>query len=150
MAGNVRALAHRTRARLAHEIGRKKRPDERAVDLEVAARMALERDGTPIDDLGALVLAERGREALKGNERERCYFDPRHPGPAKPTRWTTGRATVHVPACKACAAAIAADKVPDSVWDGDRPYWQRETVWARTGFGALRRDMRAALAEDRG
>ena len=47
------------------------------------------------------------------------------------------------------AAAIAAGKVPDSLWDEDRPYWQRETVWARTGFGALREDMRAALAEDR-
>ena len=42
--------------------------------------MALDRKGKPIDDLGALVLAERGREVLKGQERERCYFDPRHQG----------------------------------------------------------------------
>ena len=26
---------------------------------------------------------------------------------------------------------------------------QRDTVWARTGFGALQRDMRRALTEDR-
>ena len=110
--------------------------------------MALDRKGKPIDDLGALVLAERGREVLKGKERDRCYFDPRHAGWAKTTRWTTGRATIYVPACTKCAKAIAADKVPDSLWDGDRPYWQRETVWARTGMGALRRDMRGALAED--
>ena len=110
--------------------------------------MALDRKGKPIDDLGALVLAERGREVLKGSERERCYFDPRHQGWAKPTRWTTNRATIQVPACSKCAKAIASDKVPDSLWDGDRPYWQRETVWARTGIGSLRRDMRGALAED--
>lgn len=147
-AANVRELASKAHARLARDIDRTKRPDERALDLEVAASMALDRQGKAIDDLGALMLAERGREALKGSERQRCYFDPRHSGKATPTRWSTGRAAIEVPACKACAAAIAAGKVPDSLWDEDRPYWQRETVWARTGFGALRRDMRGALAED--
>jgi hypothetical protein len=148
-AGDVRQRALRAHERLARELARKKRPGERALDLEAAASMALERKGKPVDDLGALILAERGREALKGNERERCFFDPRHGGPARPTRWTTDRATIEVPACKACARSIAAGKVPDSLWDGDRPYWQRETVWARTGFGALQRDLRRALAEDR-
>ena len=147
-AGNTRERAVSVHAKLAREIARKRKPDDRALDLEVAASMALDRKGKPIDDLGALVLAERGREVLKGKERDRCYFDPRHQGWAKPTRWTTGRATIEVPACSKCAKAIAADKVPDSLWDGDRPYWQRETVWARTGIGALRRDMRGALAED--
>ena len=147
-AGNTRERAVGVHAKLAREIARKRKPDDRALDLEVAASMALDRKGKPIDDLGALVLAERGREVLKGKERDRCYFDPRHAGWAKTTRWTTGRATIYVPACSKCAKAIAADKVPDSLWDGDRPYWQRETVWARTGMGALRRDMRGALAED--
>ena len=144
----VRAQAVDQRTRLAREIGRRKTPSERAVDLEVAASMALER-GKPIDDLGALVLARRGREALKGDERARCVFDPRHKGWASPTRWQSDRALVEVPACEQCAHAIRTGRAPDSVWDGDRPYWQRDTVWARTGFGALRRDMRAALAEDR-
>jgi hypothetical protein len=148
-AGDVRERAISARARLAHEIGRKRKPSERALDLEAAASMALERKGKPIDDLGALILAERGREALKGNERDRCYFDPRHAGRAVPTRWTSDRAAIEVPACKQCAKAIAAGKAPDSLWDGDRPYWQRESVWARTGFGALQRDLRRALAEDR-
>jgi hypothetical protein len=148
-AGDVRVRALQAHRRLAHEIERKQRPSERALDLEAAASMALDRMGKPVDDLGALILAERGREALKGNERERCYFDPRHSGRATPTRWTTGRAAIEVPACKSCARSIAAGKVPDSLWDGDRPYWQRESVWARTGFGALQRDLRRALAEDR-
>lgn len=147
-AGNTRERAISVHSKLARELERKRKPDDRALDLEVAASMALDRKGNPIDDLGALVLAERGREALKGKERDRCYFDPRHAGWAKPTRWTTGRATIQVPACSKCAKAIAADKAPDSLWDGDRPYWQRETVWARTGIGSLRRDMRGALAED--
>jgi hypothetical protein len=147
-AEDVRQRAVDAHARLARDLAKRKTPDERALDLEVAASMALDREGTPIDDLGALVLAERGREALKGAERQRCYFDPRHRGKAKPTRWKTARAAIEVPACKACAQSVGADKVPDSLWDDDRPYWQRETVWARTGFGALRRDMRRALAED--
>ncbi|MDA0169057.1 hypothetical protein OJ998_08165 [Solirubrobacter taibaiensis] len=147
-AGDVRTRAVNAHSKLARELARKKAPNERALDLEAAASMALDRKGKPIDDLGALVLAERGREVLKGSERSRCYFDPRHHGQAKPTRWTTNRATIEVPACTKCARAIAADKVPDSLWDGDRPYWQRETVWARTGIGTLRRDMRGALAED--
>ena len=40
--------------------------------------MALDRKGKPIDDLGALVLAERVARCWRGSERERCYFDPRH------------------------------------------------------------------------
>lgn len=148
ISAGVRAQAVDQHARLAREIGRRKAPSERAMDLEAAAAMALER-GKPTDDLGALVLARRGREALKGNERARCFFDPRHKGPVAPTRWQSDRALVEVPACERCAHAIRSGRAPDSVWDGDRPYWQRDTVWARTGFGALRRDMRRALAEDR-
>ncbi|MDA0182839.1 hypothetical protein OJ997_21180 [Solirubrobacter phytolaccae] len=148
-AADTRTRAVDTHAKLAREIARKRAPDERAVDLEVAASMALDRQGKPIDDLGALVLAQRGREALAGKERERCFFDPRHSGWAKPTRWQSDRAMVEVPACKRCAQAVAAGRAPESAWDGDRPYWQRDTVWARTGFGTLRRDMRRALAEDR-
>lgn len=147
-AEGMRAQAVDAHARLVRDLGRRKAPSERAVDLEVAAAMALER-GKPIDDLGAFVLARRGREALKGDERARCFFDPRHKGPVTPTRWQSDRAMVEVPACAACAHAIRTNRAPESVWDGDRPYWQRDTVWARTGFGALRRDMRAALAEDR-
>ena len=79
-AGNTRERAVGVHAKLAREIARKRKPDDRALDLEVAASMALDRKGKPIDDLGALVLAERGREVLKGKERDRCYFDPRHAG----------------------------------------------------------------------
>jgi hypothetical protein len=148
-AGNVRELALSTHARLAREVERKQAPNDRALDLQAAASMALDRQGGPIDDLGALILAERGRQALKGTERERCFFDPRHGGKITATRWRADRATIDVPACQGCARAIANDTAPDSLWDGDRPYWQRDTVWARTGFGALQRDMRRALAEDR-
>ena len=148
LSADVRTRAVDTHARLARDLDRRKTPSDRAVDLEVAASMALERR-KPIDDLGALVLAQRGREALAGKERERCFFDPRHAGWAKPTRWQADRGSIEVPACKRCTQAIAAGKAPESLWDGDRPYWQRDTVWARTGFGALRRDMRRALAEDR-
>lgn len=147
-AADVRTRAVNAHAKLARDIARRRAPSERALDLEVAAAMALER-GKPIDDLGALVLAQRGRDALAGKERERCFFDPRHKGWATPTRWQAARGSIEVPACKACAEAVAAGRAPESLWDGDRPYWQRDTVWARTGFGALRQDMRRALAEDR-
>ncbi|MBE2318628.1 hypothetical protein DVA67_021800 [Solirubrobacter sp. CPCC 204708] len=145
---NTRERALNQHARLAREIARRRDPSERALELEAAASMALDRR-SPIDDLGALVLAQRGREALKGAERQRCFFDPRHKGRATPTRWQSSRATIDVPACSRCAADIAKGEVPESVWDGERPYWKRDTVWARTGFGALREDMRRALAEDR-
>jgi hypothetical protein len=145
---NVHAQATAASARLATAIDSASSPSERALELAAAASLALERPA-PIDQLGALVLAERGREALRGRERERCFFDPRHPGPVKTTRWRGDQGTIDVPACKRCAKAIAAEEAPPALFDRDRPYWQRDTVWARTGFGALRRDMRRALLEDR-
>ena len=83
---DVRARALAAQARLANALERRKQPPERAVELASAASAALDREGSPVDDLGALVLAERGREALRGEERERCFFDPRHTGP---TAWMT-------------------------------------------------------------
>jgi len=146
---DIRARAQTAVQRLATAIDKAPSPPERALDLAAAASMALDRKGKPIDDLGALVLALRGREALKGAEKERCFFDPRHQGPITQTRWQGGKATITVPACRRCAKAIEEGKLPPGVFDGDRPYWQRDTVWARTGFGALEHDMRRALVESR-
>lgn len=126
-------------------------PPDRAFALREAAGMALDRrrDGD-LDDLGALVLAEQGLELLDtGGVRPRCFYDPRH-GPARgDTRWTQGGRTVAVPACRACARRVRGRRAPASLVHDGRPYWERRSVWARTGFGTLDPDVRRALTQER-
>ena len=125
-----------------------------ALDHYDVAQRILDRPHSPADVVGAIVLAGRGRSALASAVRGRgwsprpgCYFNPLHDGGATPVRWADGDARVRVPACAACAAAVASGREPDDILDfvaDGRPvhYFKLDLgVWSRTGYGALDADL---------
>jgi hypothetical protein len=59
----------------------------------------------------------------------------------RPTRWRRAGQDVTIPACTDCAALLGDGKAPPVLQDRGRPYWDRDTVWARTGFGAIDDDV---------
>ncbi len=125
-------------ARLAASITAARQPPDLAFELYSAASKADREASTPIDHVGALVLAEDGAAVLAGRPRpERCFFDPGHGGATTQTRWRQGVAEAEVPACKRCAEALRADRAPDALADRGRPYYERNTIWGRTGLGSI-------------
>ncbi|NYE35307.1 hypothetical protein F4692_000411 [Nocardioides cavernae] len=116
----------------------------------LAARDAVEPllDSSDVADLiGAQVLARTGSRDLargtrgKGAALRTCFFDPRHPEAGSVARWRLGEGEVEVPCCAACASAVVHDGTPEHLRlparRGAQPYWERDDVWARTGFGAI-------------
>jgi hypothetical protein len=137
-------------ARLAAAIAAVAQPADAAFDLYSAAAKAEREARTPVDSLGALMLARDGQDALAGRpRRRRCFFDPRHPGDTTPTRWRLGHEEAEVPACASCERALHAGTVPDVLGDRGRPYYERDTVWARTGFGAVDDELAAKVLSGR-
>ncbi len=127
------------------------------------AEQLLDEAGTGADPTAAIAarqLAVTGADALRrarrgaGTRQVPCYFHPDH-------GWTRGRADfrlgpaeVSVPACAACAAAVTAGRTPVSLHlpgsDGTAvPYWSRDDVWARSGFGALGQELVLEVLADR-
>ncbi|MDT9594524.1 hypothetical protein RDV89_15675 [Nocardioides zeae] len=102
------------------------------------------------DLVGALVLARIARRALEdpGAPAYRpCYVNPLH-GEATDRR-DVGAAGVEVPVCRACARGPLSH--PFVVQRGLRrePYFARDDVWARTGYGALTDDLWTQVARAR-
>ena len=125
-------------ARLAAAIAVAQAPPDEVFDLYSAAAKADREAHTPVDHVGALVLAQDGEAVLAGRpRRRRCFFDPAHRGTTKPTRWRLGDEEAEVPACKRCVLAIEAGRAPDALGDRGRAYYERDTVWARTGLGTI-------------
>lgn len=99
-----------------------------------------------LDVVGALVLARIGRHALEdgdGSPYRCCYVNPLH-GAGKVHASLGGG--VSVPVCRRCRADLQADREPDALVEvrrmaRDRPYYTGDTVWARTGFGAISDDL---------
>jgi hypothetical protein len=140
-------------------------------DHDVAGRALTARDAAePLlgsedvaDLVGAQVLARTGARDLargrsgNGGPLVTCFFDPRHPEGKATVSWRLGDGEVDVPCCTTCARTVAKGGVPEHLRLRSRrstvPYWERDDVWARTGFGAvaddLARDVLAARAEDR-
>ncbi len=124
---------------------------------DVASRI-LDRHHSPADVVGAIVLAERGQEALAAAVRGRawrpspsCYFNPLHDGQTTPVRWEDAATGVRIPACAACASAVSAGREPDDVLDfvaSGRPthYFKLDLgAWSSTGYGALDTDLLGRL-----
>lgn len=131
-----------------------------ALDHYDVARRILDRDHSPADAVGAIVLAARGRSALRSAVRGRswqptpsCYFNPLHTGDTTAVLWQDDDQRVRVPACPRCAAAVAAGREPDDVLDfvaDGRPahYFKLDLgAWSRTGYGALDTDLLGRLLQ---
>lgn len=139
---DLEAEAETALQRLTGAVDRTPAPPEATLDALAAARVALDRrHGTQLDALGALVLARAGEAALAGEDRRPCFFHPLHPPAATQVRYARRGETVELPACHACAAAVRGGRNPDALLDRGRPYWERDTVWATTGFGATDPDL---------
>jgi len=94
-----------------------------------------------LEVVGALVLARTGSYALHHahGQYRCCYVDPRH-GEARQEAQLGGG--LQVPVCRACATAIAKDRPLEPLLSEGRfgslhPYYERSSVWSRTGFGSL-------------
>lgn len=120
---------------------------QQADQARVAASHLL--DSTDVADLvGARALAAVGTQDVRRAVRHRgvvlhpCFFDPRHGDGADSVSWRLGDGAVEVLCCTSCRKAVhRMDERPDVVHvpgrRAPRPYFERDDVWARTGFGAL-------------
>ncbi|MGB0102213.1 MAG: hypothetical protein WBP61_18180 [Nocardioides sp.] len=129
-----------------------------ALDHYDVGRRILDRDHSPADVVGAIVLARRGQAALASALRGRpwtpqpsCYFNPLHDGGTSPMSWQDGDTRVTVPACPACAGALRRGAEPegvlDFVSDGRTVHYFKLDLgaWSRTGYGALDTDLLGRL-----
>ena len=136
----------------------------RALDAHAAARNVfddLPAEGAMEDIAGVLVLLDMAEDHLaralrpaqtRGSARVRshCYANPLHGTDVKVTRWREfgGSADIRVPLCAVCAKAVR-DRVRPTVLASpyrgrEVPYYEvpaQESVWAATGYGALRDDL---------
>ncbi len=117
-----------------------------ALDGYEAAERALRSGDPDVPDLvGALVCIDLGRAALRaeGSPAPPCTHDPRH-GPAQGRPVTVDATKLHL--CRACRADVRAGRPADVLRDGSgRPYFEADTPWARTGYGAWGDPIRAVL-----
>lgn len=135
---DARRIAQEAAAGLARAIAEAPAPPDQAVRSYDAASHVLTLPGaTALDYLGAETLATAGRGQLSGGPWAPCLFDPRHGEGTEQTRWRRGGDETTIPACASCAALVRRGAAPPVLLDGDEPYWDRDTVWSRTGFGAL-------------
>ncbi|WP_447645647.1 hypothetical protein [Nocardioides zeae] len=113
-----------------------------------AARLVLarveERDRDVPDLVGALVLARTASFALEDARGRNapyrpCFFDPRHGRGVKRRRVPVADTSLDVACCSICARRELGAITP--LRDGRRPYYERDTVWARTGYGAVVDDL---------
>jgi hypothetical protein len=103
--------------------------------------------------VGAWVLAliaDRELDRIKDPKRQPyrpCVVDPTH-GEASDTL-RLADSSIDAPACGECTTKQG-QFLADHTWRGDRPYLEANSVWARTGFGALVDDLPTQVIADRG
>jgi len=139
---DAEAQARAARDALARALAAAPDAPEHAFRLHDAASKATDEARQAIDWVGVLVLARAGLAAAAGRAATApCFFNPLHGDGEARTWWALGGRRAELPACRACAAAVADGAAPSALLDRGRPYWERDTLWARTGFGALDEDL---------
>jgi len=129
-------------------------------DAAMLAREAAEpllTSAEPAELIGALVLARTGAHALAvpTGVYHCCYLHPLHGAAITKVAWRLGDGSVSVPVCDTCSKRLARRRVPavlTFVRDGAPVgYYERDDVWARTGYGSLVDDLarRVTLARGR-
>lgn len=117
-----------------------------------AADMVIDSDDQ-LDQAGAWVLAliaSRDLDCIDDPELQPyrpCVVDPTH-GEATDTR-RLAESSIDAPVCSVCATTQG-QILAAHTWRGDRPYLDTNSVWARTGFGALVDDLPSQVLEERG
>lgn len=128
-------------------------PHASAADDALRAADAAARTGKDLDEVGAWVLAMvADRELDRIDEPSLrpyrpCVVNPLH-GEAAGTVRLVGT-TLDAPACRSCAGAQGTFLEADT-WRGARPYLDTDTVWSRTGFGALVDDLASQVLDQPG
>lgn len=127
-----------------------------ALDHYEAAGRLLPDDGSEpsvLDAVGAIVLADRGEQALAATRRRRklafttpCFLNPLHGTGRRGESLAHGDFRVDAPVCDRCRADLNAGRRPDilDVIENGRPehYFEtRHEPWASTGYGALEPDL---------
>jgi hypothetical protein len=110
-----------------------------------------------LDAVGALVLVRIARRAIDapGEPAYRpCFFNPTHGRGKHELATTAGDSEVTVPVCRPCQRDAERGEPVDSLladrrWGAPEPYFEGDSVWARTGYGALADDLWRAVATDR-
>ncbi|WP_067435217.1 hypothetical protein [Nocardioides jensenii] len=100
----------------------------------------------PLDLIGAAVLARIGSRALDRTDRgvyRCCYINPLH-GEGSHERPVAGG--LSVPVCPRCDKTMRQHRELDALVEDrrlaiDGPYYEGDTVWAETGYGALVDDL---------
>ncbi|NPC95697.1 hypothetical protein [Nocardioides sp. zg-DK7169] len=102
------------------------------------------------DVVGALVLVHAGRHALLSadpyaDSYRPCFVNPLHGAAEQVAQWRFGDAEIEVPVCAACHRAFVGEQPPTALMVGHggrlRPYYEEDSVWARTGYGSLTTDL---------
>lgn len=126
-----------------------------ALDHYETANRVLDRTRSAADSIGALVLAERGHDALehaiKGTTwqpRPSCFFNPLHGEATTKVTWRTAAGSRDVPSCQSCRRLVSKRKEPDfldlPVGDTVVHYVDADESaepWASTGYGSLDPDL---------
>lgn len=112
------------------------------------------------DLVGALVLVRiadtelraRGRPGQRGRAPYRpCFIDPRHGRATGTHEVVAGSDRLDVPTCADCTRTRG-DRRPMMVRGGllrrERPWFEKDTVWARTGYGGLVDELWRHVDED--
>ncbi|MDN4173623.1 hypothetical protein QWY28_11750 [Nocardioides sp. SOB77] len=83
-----------------------------------------------------------------------CFFDPRHGEGLARRTVPVGDRELTVPACRACSHTTGRGLAPMTVRSGllgrERPWYELDTVWARTGYGAFVDDLWRHVARETG
>jgi hypothetical protein len=120
---------------------------------------ALIADRSPalLDAVGALVLVRTARRALDtpdGAPYRPCFFNPCHGRGDHTLEAPAGTEEVEVPVCRMCRRDADRPErfeplLVDTRWGRPRPYYDGDSVWARTGYGAFSDELWRAVDDSR-
>lgn len=127
-------------------------PHATAAEEALTAAELVASSGEQLDQIGAWVLALQADRELDRIARpslapyQPCTINPEH-GEASATVRLAG-STIDAPVCRTCGREQG-QFLTTSTWRGRRSYLDTNTVWARTGFGALVDDLARQVIADR-